>query len=198
MNVSNTTTTSDGLWHALGDELRAFLRSRVSNDADSDDLAQDVLLRIASNLNSLRDADRIQSWVFQIARNALVDFYRRQAKQPVQSDAIEVTINEDLGNQNAAIGRWLLRMVDRLPDTVRDAVRLYEIEGLPQSDIAQRLGLSLSGAKSRIQRGRHQLAELLNECCALERDRRGNVIDCRPNAENSCVEPECECQSEAQ
>jgi RNA polymerase sigma-70 factor (ECF subfamily) len=157
--VSNVATTTDDLWHALGDELRAFLRSRVSNDADADDLAQDVFLRIVTNLGTLRDAERIQSWVFQIARNAIVDFYRRRAKQSVQStdDPADVAENQVATNQNLAIGRWLLTAIEQLPETVRDAVRMYEVEGLPQSDIAQRLGLSLSGAKSRIQRGRHQL-----------------------------------------
>jgi RNA polymerase sigma-70 factor (ECF subfamily) len=198
LTLVNSVKTTDVLWHALGDELRGFLRSRVSNDADADDLAQDVFLRVVENRRSLRDAERIQSWVYQIARNALIDFYRRRAKHSAQyvDDALEVARDESSGNQNLAIGRWLLQAVEQLPETVRDAVRMYEVEGLPQSEIARRLGLSLSGAKSRIQRGRDQLEKMLDECCALQRDRRGNVIECKPNAADSCGESACECQTD--
>lgn len=190
------TTNTDDLWHALGDELRAFLRSRVSNDADADDLAQEVFLRVVENRSSLRDAERIQSWVYQIARNSLVDFYRRRDKlaaQPVD-DALEVIEPEPTSNQNLVIGRWLMLVVEQLPETLRDAVRMYEIEGMSQIEIAERLGLSLSGAKSRVQRGRQQLEELLQQCCALDRDRRGNIIECKPNRADSCIKPACDCQ----
>jgi RNA polymerase sigma-70 factor (ECF subfamily) len=191
----NSVATTDDLWHALGDELRAFLRSRVSNDADAEDLAQDVFLRVVENRRSLRDAERLQSWLYQIARNALVDFYRRRAKHAPQSADVapDVAEVEAHGNQNFVIGRWLLQAIEQLPDTLRDAVRMYEVEGLPQSEIGERLGLSLSGAKSRIQRGREKLEQMLDKCCTLERDRRGNVIECKPSSADSCVEP-CECQ----
>jgi RNA polymerase sigma-70 factor, ECF subfamily len=194
----NSVETTDDHWHALGDELRAFLRSRVSNDADADDLTQEVFLRVVENRPSLRDAERIQSWVYQIARNAIVDFYRRRSKHSVQyaDVALEVAQDENSCNQNLVIGRWLLQAVEQLPETLRDAVRMYEIEGLPQSDIAQRLSLSLSGAKSRIQRGRDRLEDMLGKCCALERDRRGNVIECKPNTAESCAESACECQTD--
>src|SRR5688572_6008041 len=97
LTLVNSVKTTDVRWHALGDELRGFLRSRVSNDADADDLAQDVLLRVVENRRSLRDAERIQSWVYQIARNALIDFYRRRAKHSDQyaDDALEVARDEN-------------------------------------------------------------------------------------------------------
>jgi RNA polymerase sigma-70 factor, ECF subfamily len=198
--LNSMAKTTKDLWHALGGELRAFLRSRVSNDADADDLAQDVFLRIITSLGTLRDAERVQSWVFQIARNALVDLYRRRARQSAQStdDVMEVAEDQAMGNQNLAIGRWLLRAIEQLPETVRDAVRMYEVEGLPQSEIAARLEISLSGAKSRIQRGRLQLKEMLDRCCALERDRRGNVIDCKPNAADSCIQTACDCRNDGE
>ena len=64
------------------------------------------------------------------------------------------------------------------PATV--ARELAEIEGLPQQEVADRLGLSLSGAKSRIQRGRAMLKDALERCCRFEFDRRGNLAECDP------------------
>ncbi len=71
-------------------------------------------------------------------------------------------------------------MIRSLPEGYREAVRLAEIEGLPQQEVADRLGLSLSGAKSRIQRGRVLLKDALEGCCRFEIDGRGNVMDCDP------------------
>jgi len=64
-------------------------------------------------------------------------------------------------------------MIEQLPEKYRVAIRLSEVEGA-QQDVADRLGLSLSGAKSRIQRGRLLLKGVLVQCCTFHRDRRGN------------------------
>jgi RNA polymerase sigma-70 factor (ECF subfamily) len=84
-------------------------------------------------------------------------------------------------------------MIDILPQTLRDAVRMYEIDGLSQSEIAKRLGISLSGAKSRVQRGRRQLEQVLGNSCQLDLDRRGNVISCKPAKLDDCGPIVCEC-----
>jgi RNA polymerase sigma-70 factor (ECF subfamily) len=84
-------------------------------------------------------------------------------------------------------------MIGLLPETIGDALRMYEIEGLSQAEIANRLGISLSGAKSRVQRGRRRLDELLRDSCRFELDRRGNVIACQPAHDGNCADLRCEC-----
>ena len=76
-------------------------------------------------------------------------------------------------------------MIDEIPPPYREAVQWYEIDGLPQQEIAARTGLSLSGAKSRIQRGRAMLKETLDRCCLLEFDRRGNLMNCDPRPDQA-------------
>jgi len=193
--TGNATKTED-LWHALNDGLRAFLRSRVPSDSDADDLLQDVFVRVYENIISLRQAGRVESWVYQIARNAVTDFYRRRGSLP--ADAVEEIAGPQsdpraVMNQNRAIGAWLSEAIDELPSTLRDAVRMYEIEGLSQAEISDRLGLSLPGAKSRVQRGRRQLEGLLRGSCQLELDRRGNVIACKPAPDSDCAQVACAC-----
>jgi RNA polymerase sigma-70 factor (ECF subfamily) len=183
------------VWNALSEELRAFLRPRVPCESDADDVLQDVFVRIVEKIGSLREAGRIESWVYQIARNAIADFYRRRTPQP--ADPVEVAVDpqeeEGDGNLNRSVAAWLSLMIESLPETLRDAVRMYEMEGLSQSEIANRLNISLSGAKSRVQRGRRQLEQLLRGSCDLETDSRGNVIGCKAANLDSCEQVSCEC-----
>jgi RNA polymerase sigma-70 factor, ECF subfamily len=190
--------TAVEVWHALSDELRAFLRSRVPTESDADDLIQNVFVRVMEKIGSLRQADRIESWVYQIARNAIADFYRGR-KQPTQAldDAIDPRRNDDIGNQNRTVGGWLTLLIGELPEKLRAAVQMYEIDGLSQSEIANRLNISVSGAKSRVQRGRRQLEQLLRDSCQLEQDRRGNVIGCKPTSVECCGRVSCECNTQS-
>ena len=68
-------------------------------------------------------------------------------------------------------------MIAALPDPYREALILSEYQGLSQKDVADRLGISLSGAKSRVQRARRQLREMFLACCHFEMDRRGRILD---------------------
>ena len=85
--MNDTANMAADLWHALSDDLRTFVRSRVRNESDADDLLQDVFVSVVEKIGSLRQVDRIHSWIYQIARNAIADFYRRRA--PRSNDAVE-------------------------------------------------------------------------------------------------------------
>lgn len=192
--MTNVAPNAVEVWDALGEDLRRFLRSRLPSEADADDLLQNVFLRVLQEIGSLRQSDRLASWVYQIARREIVNFYRRRTPRPQESVEDAVDEGRSVGNRNHAVGAWLSAMVDKLPDTLREAVRLYEVENLPQAEIARRLQISLSGAKSRVQRGRRQLERLLRGCCQVELDRRGNVINCQPATTDSCRETSCQCR----
>ena len=194
--MSHTPITAVEVWHALSVDLRKFLRVRVPTESDADDLVQDVFVRVVEKIGSLRQAGRIESWVYQIARNAIADFYRRRANHPthaVDDEVFETHDENDGGNQNHVVGTWLALMIGQLPEIFRDPVRMYEIDGLGQAEIAGRLGVSLSGAKSRVQRGRSQLEQILRDCCGFDLDRRGNVIGCKPVKPDGCAKVSCQC-----
>jgi RNA polymerase sigma-70 factor (ECF subfamily) len=78
------------------------------------------------------------------------------------------------------LGPWLRATIETLPEEYADALRRVELEGQSQKDAARELGLSYSGMKSRVQRGRALLQQALLRCCAVERDVRGRVIDWSP------------------
>jgi RNA polymerase sigma-70 factor (ECF subfamily) len=180
--------TLEQVWNELADDLRQFIERRVSDRSAAEDILQDVFLKAASRMDQLKDPAKFQGWLFLIARNAIIDHYRTR-KQTVEVPET-LTANDDAEPAEAELLRSSFRrMIHSLPGPYREAILLTEFEGLSQIDLAQRLGISVSGAKSRVQRGRHQLKQMLLECCEFEKDRRGRVFDCTPRSPESC--PEC-------
>ena len=174
--------STDPVWSQLNSDLRRFIRNRVSDEHIAEDLLQEVFVRIHQHVNSLADADRLMAWVYQIARNVINDQYRRSASNiGILGNADLVEDRDDQSAQSHCPPTvWMDELIAQLPDSYREAVSLSEIQGLKQQEIAGQLNLSLSGAKSRIQRGRVMLKALLDQCCEFEFDRRGNIIDVDP------------------
>lgn len=174
--------STDSVWSQLNADLRRFIRRRVPDEHIADDLLQETFVRIHRHIDSLTDTDRLAAWVYQIARNVIRDHYRRSAGSTVALDDVDPADDpeDQLSHLRCRPTEWLDELIGELPDHYRDAVRLAEIEGLKQQKIADRLGLSLSGAKSRIQRGRAMLRDVLEQCCRFEFDRRGNLMAVDP------------------
>jgi len=178
--------STDSIWSHRSDDLRRFIRRRVSDDHVADDLLQETFVRVHRNLATLQEADRLTAWVYQIVRNVIHDHHRQAARTTLALVDDPVGDEEDrLSCLRSRASGWLEEMVRQLPDGYREAVQLSEIEGLQQQEVADRLSLSLSGAKSRIQRGRAMLKDILEQCCNFELDRRGNVMDYEPRPDRT-------------
>ena len=193
--MSKELETTEQIWKLLNARLKSFFLKRVSDEQVAEDLLQETFVRIHKKLDTIEDQQRIVAWVFQIARNLVVDHYRSKAKSAhaVERESFEGAANEEENINELVIG-WLPKMIAKLPDKYREAVELYELKGVSQQEIANHLGISLSGAKSRVQRGRKKLKSLLFDCCSFELDKRGNLIDYKQNSEESCVECNNECK----
>jgi RNA polymerase sigma-70 factor (ECF subfamily) len=164
------------------DRLRWFVRKRVSNPEEADDLVQEICLRAVSKIDTIRDDARVESWLYQIARNAVIDHYRRtRPVGPLPDDL--VASNGFAHFEEPELPACLPGLLAELTEPDREALRLTAIDGMKQRELAERLGISLSGAKSRVQRARGRLREMIADCCHLELDRLGGVIDIRPNRE---------------
>ena len=173
------------IWEQFSERLRRFILARVANQHDAEDILQDVFLKVHRGIGGLKRRDRVESWIYQIARNAIVDHYRRRgvrAETAVLPSELPTARDEpdDGDTALAELSRCVRPMIDALPDAYRQAIILTEYRGLTQKQVAESLGLSLSGAKSRVQRAREKLKISLQECCHLDFDRRGNVFDYEP------------------
>ncbi|MBX2851325.1 MAG: RNA polymerase sigma factor SigZ [Phycisphaeraceae bacterium] len=178
--------STEQIWELLSDRLRGFLTRRVSDPQLAEDLLQETFLRIHQKVGDLDDQGRISAWVFRIANNLVIDHYRSNKRADEKGLEHAAAPIEDRDNLNHFVAGWLPDFIAALPETYREAARLYELDRLPQQEIADRLGLSLSGAKSRIQRGRARLRSMLQECCSFEQDRRGNIIGYQSKSSTGC------------
>lgn len=172
-------------------KLRAFIRRRVRDDATADDLAQETLLKVYRSRAALRDDQRIEAWLYRIARTTLIDFYRRERPGTELPEDIAGEPQERNAEVTAAMTRSLRHFLDELPVAYREPLRLAEFEGLPLTKVALRLGISLTATKSRVRRGREQLKKKLQQCCRLEFDRHGRIIDYTRRKSAHCC-PTCE------
>lgn len=173
---------TEELWKEFHKTLHAFFRKRVSDEHVAEDLLQEAFLRIHKGIESVADDARIRAWIYRIARNLVVDHYRsrRPTEQLDEQLAPEV---EPSSADARAFGSCVQRMIAELPEHYRDALQLVEIDGKSQLEAAELLGLSSSGAKSRVQRGRAMLKGLVGGCCEVEFDRRGQVLNHQCNSE---------------
>jgi len=188
------------IWQHIHTGLRSFIAKRVVNEAEADDIAQDVWLKMQRGLDGLQDRSRLISWIYQIARHAIIDHYRAPGQrrelpaglaadlEVYQSSSTMQMAPEYSGQLRKELAGCLRPMIERLSGEYRQAVVLVDLEGLTQQQAATQLGLSLSGMKSRVQRGRRQLKGMLEACCTIELDRRRGVTayDVRDQQDNVC------------
>jgi RNA polymerase sigma-70 factor (ECF subfamily) len=169
----------EAIWQDLHEPLCRFVCSRTANGDDAEDILQDVFLRAYHQLGTVRDPERLQSWMYQIARNRLIDHYRarRQWVDLPESLILNEEAEEETGEKLLSS---LHEVVDDLPEPYRQALVLTDFQGLAQQELAGRLGISVSGAKSRVQRARQKVKDALSRCFEFEYDVRGQVIDYSP------------------
>lgn len=179
------------MWAEFAGRLRAFVARRVPPGIEPDDVVQEVFLRVVRHLPSLRDAQRMEAWLFQIARNTLRDAMRARRRRDSRTDVLEIDLPdeadlEDARAAEAELAPCLTPMVARLSEPYRQAIELTSVHGLTQAEAARRVGVSVSGMKSRVQRAREQLKALLVRCCEVDVDRRRGVADFHLRDSGSC------------
>jgi RNA polymerase sigma-70 factor, ECF subfamily len=177
----------EAIWAEVGTSLQRFVRRHVSDPYAADDIVADVLLRIHEHLGMLDDRERVTSWVFRIARNAITDHYRRSARRREDGDAGDDLVGaesadgwlEDQSSVLSDLASCIRPLVDALPRDYRRALQLTDLEGRTQAEAARIEGVSISGMKSRVQRGRRLFTALVRDCCEITTDSRGELVDFR-------------------
>jgi RNA polymerase sigma-70 factor (ECF subfamily) len=181
----NTTLTIT--WDDLFEELVAFVFSKVKDKPLAEDIVQDVFIKVHTKSDQLKEADKISGWIYQITRNAIADHFRSNSKniQPV-----DVNWEGDFNEFNDCVARCLGILITRLPDKYRIPLELTEVENLSQLEVAERLNITYSGARSRVQRARKLLKEKIDELYLIKTDSYGNVIVCE-NRDSCCCRRDC-------
>jgi len=170
-------------WEDISARLRPFVARRIAAH-DVDDVVQDVFVRLQRGLPALRDEERFTSYLFQVARSSVSEHLRMRARHPLPDRAEGEEAAADPPDDDRDVARSLAACVSgfvaQLPSPYREAVTLVELEGMTVREAAELAGISLSGMKSRVQRGRSQLRQLFDECCEIALDTRGKPTDVAP------------------
>jgi RNA polymerase sigma-70 factor (ECF subfamily) len=188
----------DASWVETLDRLQAFVAARVADPDLAADITQDVVVRsIASG--ALERVDNPAAWLYRSARNAVIDHYRtRRVHDPFDGDAAwpdPGPLDNEPNDATRELARCLQPMLHELPPAARDALTRVDVDGQTHQQAAAQLGLSVSGMKSRVQRARRQLRDLLQQCCTVGLDGVGAVATYRPTRQAACGcgEPHASC-----
>ena len=187
----------------LASAVRSFVSARVRDRTDVDDVAQEALLRVYRNVHALRDVGALEGWAFQVARSAIADHYRRPGRRATPMDPAAVddlvrgaedrSAEDPTADLTAEVATCVASLLARLPERYRQALELTDLQGLTQGRAAAQVGLTTSGMKARVQRGRRRLREEVELCCHVAPDARGALADL---AAHGCTgEPERETAS---
>ena len=200
----DVTPDTERVWGELHTNIHRFVSRRVRQVADVDDIVQRIFLQVHRSLPTLREADRLHAWIYQVTRRAIADHYRAPVhRHEVPAGAALDDVPDDLpeagrvGEDEPSVLRELAACLQPLLADLalvdQGALRLVEVDGQTQVEAARRLGLSVSGMKSRVQRARRRLRSAVEACCRVEVDRRGGLIAYEPRGGGRCESRGSDC-----
>jgi len=164
--------TTKAIWDAYAEDVRRFIFSKAKNAMVTEDILQDTFIKVHTKLHTLKDRDKLKSWLFSVARYTLMDYFKT-SKQAIlvenvdlESEPIEIHTEQDC----------LRGIVKSLPKKYRDPLFLSDIKGLKQQAVADQLHLPLPTVKSQIQRARQQIAQGFMDCCGYVMNEEGHLV----------------------
>lgn len=164
------------IWTEYQSNLKAFLHSKVDNPEDVKDLLQDILIKTHLNMHSLKESSKVKSWIFQIANNTIIDFYRKKRKgRNISPEALWYEQEEPQILKE--LSQCVLPFINSLSPSDAELLVAIEIEGKSQKTYAKNNNLNYSTLKSRVKKSRQELYRLFNNCCDFSLDSQGNLIE---------------------
>jgi RNA polymerase sigma-70 factor (ECF subfamily) len=165
-------------WDAHEQGLRGWLIHQLQDKALAEDLLQDVFLKAMRQGERFCGIENARAWLFEVSRNALADHLRRTRESVELPD--ELSLEDEVAPPVDSLAHCLPRVLGELSAADREAITRCDIEGLSQADYARQLGISLPGAKSRVQRARMRLKAQLASACQVSFDETGRVCCFKP------------------
>ena len=197
--TAERTLDIETIWAEVGTSLERFVRRHIADLHHAEDVVAEVMLRIHEHLGTVDDHERVTAWVFRIARNAITDHYRRTGRRRENLGTDEdlespAGVDDWLDDQQAALtdlASCIRPLVEALPRDYRRALELTDLEGHTQAEAARIEGVSVSGMKSRVQRGRRLFTALVRNCCDVTTDSRGELVDFQLRSDGCGCSPTC-------
>jgi len=191
------------VWPIFLERLGRYVATRVPSGV-RDDVVGEILLKLVQHRKELAATRDPFAWITRVAANTVTDHHRRRASErraitAYASDASLSDVSDERQSPDTAapgdLTDCVLPFIEQLPAPYRDALKLVEIDGLSQKAAASERGLSVSGMKSRVQRARRKLKKAILRCCAVQLDRRGEIMAYGPrgiaSAKRCCTGDTC-------
>ena len=166
--------------------VRRFISKMVGDQWIADDLTQDTFIKVQQNLKSLKDPSKLEPWIFRIARNRCLDYFRSgtiQNESYELKDGVKISIEPlaQIQMEQQQMSRCVQDKIYLLPEPLRVVLALADTMDFTHREIANILNISVGNAKVRLHRARKAFKEILQQECTFEQDER-SVIVCLPSA----------------
>ncbi len=165
--------TTQYVWKLYAKDIKYFIFSKVKSKSISDDLLQETFIKIHTKIDTLRDHSKLKSWVFSIARNTILDYFKLNSK-PIEFPPFETFTEEEINSHSEK--DCLFAHILNLDKKYRTPLFLSDIKGVKQIEIAKQLNMPLSTIKSRVQRARKKITEGYMECCDYTLNSEGILV----------------------
>lgn len=170
-------------WDVLHKQLVAFVSQKVKDRSTAEDIVQDVFVKVHTKLDQLREAEKVSSWIYQVTRNAVTDYFRGTARQLAP---VNIDWDSNYNAFNDCVAQCLKMLITTLPEKYRVPLELTELQNKGQYEVAEQLNLTYSAARSRVQRARKLLKKKMDELYLITTDRYGNVLHCEDRIPCCC------------
>jgi RNA polymerase sigma-70 factor (ECF subfamily) len=180
-----------GIYTEFYRSLLTYVRSKIRSKEDAEDILHNVFTKISSQADTLSDKVKIQNWLFTVTRHAVIDYYRVNSKKKnieLTEALSEQLLEEESADATKSLEHCVSTMIALLPDEYRSIIEDSEIRGVKQKDLAIKYNMAYPSMRSRVQRGRERLKQLFYNCCHIQTDSQGHVINVkgRPDCETPC------------
>ena len=163
-------------WNHVQTELKGFVFKRVKDKALAQDIVHDVFLKVQGKIQQVRENEKLVGWIYQITRNTIIDHYRKNSRN---IDPKDIDWASSPPNCNDCVSNALQQLIPALPDKYRVALEMTEIQNMSQLEVAEKLNISYTATKARVQRARQMLKNKIDEILIVKTDGYGNVILCK-------------------
>ncbi len=186
-------TLSNQIYNELGENLKLFIYKHIKNEHDTEDLFQEVFIKIHNKITSLNDNSKLHSWVYQITRNTIIDFKRKKDVNLIEGDIPDLSYIETESDETLKLGLRII--INSLPKIYSEILILNNYENMKNKEISDKLNITASAVKSRLFRARKEFKNRLLEFCHFELDIYNSVIDYKPTDCFICYLKKINCKS---
>ena len=166
------------IWTDFHKELRGFIFNKIRNSADTDDILQEVFIKIIRNIDKVNQSENLRQYLYGIVRNSINDYFKTNKNTSLDTEKLVSFSESEKQSLNETIAQCCIKpFINKLPDNYKQALLITEFQDVSQKELAEKLNISYSGVKSRVQRGKEKLKELILNCCSYQNDKYGNLID---------------------